>query len=121
MADWMDEPIGQITRDRALAKFLKITERGALRQANACMAIARGLCNHAREMHAAEDGTYPLLAVNPITQMFKLRKANPEKKRTDRIPLNRVGVVWLMLRRRAILGGSDPQRTSGPQPIGFQL
>lgn len=112
MADWIDKPIGQITRDTALAKFLKITERGALRQANACMAIARGLCNHAREMHAAEDGTYPLLAVNPITQMFKLRKANPEKERTNRVPLNKVGAVWLMLRKRAVYGRSDPQRTA---------
>lgn len=101
MSDWQDEPIASITRDKALAKFVAITERGAPSQANSCMVYLRALCNHAREMHVTPDGQYPILAVNPVTQMFRLRKPNPEKPRTGRVPLDRVGAVWSMLRKRA--------------------
>jgi integrase len=102
MSTWLDKPIASITRDMVLAKFVAITERGAPSQANACCVYLRALCNHAREMHVTPDGLYPILAVNPVTQMFRLRKPNPEKPRTGRIPLDKVGAVWSMLRKRAV-------------------
>ncbi|MCP5471087.1 MAG: tyrosine-type recombinase/integrase [Sinobacteraceae bacterium] len=103
MSEWQDQPIANITRDTALAKHVEITDRGAPSQANACMVYLRALCNHAREMHADKTtGAYTILAVNPVTLMFKRRKPNPEKPRTGRIPLDRIGAVWSMLRKRAV-------------------
>lgn len=89
-----------------------VMSESAPTQANQCFFCLRALCYYAREMHAAEDGTYPVLAVNPITQMFKLRKPNPKNARKERIPLNRVGDVWNYLRLKATAGYRDHERTA---------
>jgi integrase len=73
---------------------------------------SRVACYYAREMHATEDGTYPVLAVNPITQMFKLRKPNPKNSRKERVPLNKIGDVWNYLRVKAACGHRDHERTA---------
>lgn len=99
LASWLDKPIATITRDRCLAKFTEISNH-APTAANSTMRWLRALCNHAREKYGTDEG-YPILAVNPVTRMFKLRKPNAEEVRKDRIPLDKVGAVWLMLRRRA--------------------
>lgn len=112
LEDWIDRPVSQITRNDCLAKFTAITERGAPQQANACMIYLRALLNFARESHATDDGAYPILAVNPVTAMFRLRKANPEQPRTRRIPLERIGHVWNMLRKRAKEARTDHERTA---------
>jgi hypothetical protein len=39
-----------------------------------------------------------VLAVNPVTQMFKTQDKNPEPPRTRPIPLEYVGPVWNFLR-----------------------
>jgi integrase len=53
-----------------------------------------------------------VLAVNPITQMFKLRKPNPKNTRKERVPLNKVGDVWNYLRVKAGSGHRDHERTA---------
>jgi integrase len=111
LSEWIDEPLVTISRDKALKKFVVMSE-SAPTQANQCFFCLRALCNYAREMHAAEDGTYPVLAVNPITQVFKLRKPNPKNARKERIPLNRVGAVWNYLRLKAAAGYRDHERTA---------
>lgn len=99
LLDLLDKPIAELTRDKCLAKFTTLSSRSES-VANQAMVYLRALCNHAREMHATEDGEYPVLPVNPVTRMTKLRKLNPTRSRKTRIPLARVGAVWSMLRRR---------------------
>src|SRR5690606_3844989 len=111
LAAWLDEPVAQINRNKCLAKFVELSERGP-QQANLCMAYLRSLLNHAREMHATDDGESPVLPFNPVTAMFRIRKPNPERARTTRIPLDRVGKVWLMLRRRAAEARTLHDRTA---------
>jgi integrase len=110
-ASWMDEPVASITRDRCLAKFTTLSER-APAAANLSFVYLRALLNHAREMHADEDGEYRLLSQNPVTRMFKLRKPNANKARDTRIPLDRVGACWNWLRARAVEGRSETERTA---------
>lgn len=111
LTDWLDQPIAQITRNKVVEKFDAFTARAPI-QANACMRYLRALCNHAREMHATPEGEYPVLAINPVKQMLNQRKLNRERARTDRIPLNRIGAVWLMLRRQAVEAARDHERTA---------
>jgi len=111
LSDWIDDPVASITRDKVISKFDKLSEEAPI-QGNACMRYLRALCNHAREMHATPDGDYPILAINPVKQMLNRRKLNLERARTDRIPLNKVGAVWLMLRKRAVEAPRDHERTA---------
>lgn len=98
--DWADQPIASITRDACLERFNLLTAR-APTQSNACMGAIRALCNHARELYANEDGSYRILAANPVERMLKIRKLNKEAVRTGRIPLDRIGAVWNVLRKRS--------------------
>ena len=100
---WANEPIASITREKCLKRFNEITKRSPS-QANQAFIILRALINHAREMHATEDGEYPILAVNPVTRMLKLRKLNPEEVRDRRIPTEKIGAVWSMLQDRIANG-----------------
>lgn len=111
LTSWLDEPVATITRDKCLAKFTEISVR-APQQANACMVYLRALLNHAREMHATDDGQFPLLAVNPVSRLWKLKKPNPEKPRDTRIPLNRVGECWNWLRKVAAEARTESERTA---------
>jgi integrase len=111
LSDWLDKPVATITRDACLAKFTELSN-GAPSAANLTMVYLRALCNHAREMHATDAGDYPVLAFNPVTKMLRLRKLNPEKPRTGRVPLNRVGHVWLALQRRRTNARDVDDRTA---------
>lgn len=111
MADWIDLPVSSITRDMCLGKFIAMSAGGPT-QANTTMRYARALFNHAKLMHETPDGQFPILASNPVTAMFRLRKPNVQKPRTRRVPLNKVGAVWLMLRRRADAARTIHERTA---------
>jgi integrase len=63
-------------------------------------------------MHATDDGDYPILAVNPVSRLYKLRRKNPEKARESRIPLDKVGAVWLELQRRRAEARTIDNRTA---------
>lgn len=108
---WLDEPVADITRDMCLAKFTAMSERTPT-QANKMARNLRALLNHAREMHATDDGDFPILAVNPVSRMFKLRKPNPENPSATRIPLNKVGACWNWLRARAVEARKEDDRTA---------
>lgn len=111
LTTWLDEPVAAITRDQCLAKFTEVTER-APQVANSMAVYLRALLNHAREMHATDDGDYPILAVNPVSRMFKLRKRNAEKVSSTRIPLDKVGACWNWLRKRATEARTENERTA---------
>jgi integrase len=75
------------------------------------MVTLRALCNWAREQYASDD-EYPLLPVNPVTRMFKVRRKNPERARTRRLPIEKVGEVWAMLKKRRVEGRTVEDRVS---------
>ena len=100
LKNWADLPIANITRDACVERF-NLLSAGAPTQSNACMGMVRALCNHARELYANEDGSYKILAANPVERMLKIRKLNKEAVRNGRIPLDRIGAVWNMLRQRS--------------------
>lgn len=115
LADLADKPIASITRDLCLERFRKLTEQGLTGQANQCMVSLRALCNYARERHAAPDGSYTILAVNPVTMAFgkhKLGKLHKIKARDARIPADKIGAVWSMLQRRRAEARTVDDRTS---------
>lgn len=112
LSDWLDKPVATtITRDACLAKFTELSAN-APSASNLTMVYLRALSNHAREMHATDDGDYPVMAHNPVTKMLRLRKLNPEKPRTGRVPLDRVGHVWLALQRRRVNARDVDDRTA---------
>lgn len=111
LADWADKPVSTITRESCLARFETLSQRAA-GQANQCFVNVRALLNHAREMFATEDGDYPLLPVNPVQRMFKIRKPNPETPKDGRIPQGRIGKVWAMLQKRRNAARTVDDRTA---------
>ena len=96
---WAKEPVANLTRDKCLKRFDVLTKRSAS-QANQAFVILKALLNHAREMHATDNGDYSLLPINPVQRMLKLRKLNPEAPRDRRIPTDKIGAVWSMLQER---------------------
>lgn len=103
--DWLDRPVAGITKAMCLERFLRITKKGkngqpAPHTANAAFVYLRAWLNFAREHHANPDGSYPILPVNPVTQMWKTQDRNVEVPRSRSIPLERIGHVWNLLREK---------------------
>jgi integrase len=97
-AAWADKPVTQITRDACVKRFREMSKT-APGQANQAFRNLRALLNWARESNATNEGTYPILAINPVVLMFKTARANPEKARSTRIPNEKIGAVWSMLEK----------------------
>lgn len=112
LGDWADKPIASITREKCLDRYEQITNRGAASQATQCFVNLRALINHAREMFTNEEGEPLIFVTNPVSRMFKIRKPNPEKARTSRIPLDKIGAVWLALQKRRLVNANINDRTS---------
>jgi hypothetical protein len=117
LADWIDEPVTEITWEMCLARFKEITNRGAPVQANLCMDYLRALLNHGRKMHRDNKGRSTILVDNPVSLMYELRKRNPEKERDTHIPLvpcEPTVIVRIMARAQLIDGGSGNSRQPRP-------
>ena len=98
-SEWAHKPVATITRDACIKRFRDLSKTAPV-SANGAFRNLRALLNWAREKNAAPDGTYPILPVNPVAQMFKqggMAKWNPEKPRATRIPKDKIGVVWNIL------------------------
>jgi integrase len=109
LAEWLSRPWSRITRDMCIEKFRRLSSR-APTQANTCMRYLRAILNWGREKYATEDGQYPVLAINPVTRLFKLQKPNPTKAKRTRIPLNKVGLCWLWLRGQSANARTQKER-----------
>lgn len=120
--DWLDRPIAEINRDMCIKRF-KQRSKTAPTQINQSFRNLRALINYARELHAAEDGTYTILATNPVTQMFKggLVQWNIEKPRTTRIPKNMIGAAWEVLQQHANPNYNNRITCTGADLICFML
>lgn len=95
-ADWADKPVANITKDACIKKFQQMSKSGPV-YANQAFRYLRALLNRAREQSVTNEGFYTLLPVNPVSQMAKVSRWNPEKPRDTRIPLEQVHVVWKAL------------------------
>jgi integrase len=98
-AEWLDRPVAGITRDMCMTQITKV-EAGYPKQVARIAAYLSSLLNHARELHATDEG-YPILAVNPVTRMKKIKQLQKPKARSTSLPVSKVGAAWLALRRRA--------------------
>lgn len=117
-ADWADKPVASITRDACLKRFRELSKK-APTQSNMAFRNLRALLNWAREKNATGDGEYPILPINPVSQMFKqggMAKWNPEKARDGRIPKDKIGAAWLLLQQCA-----DPERNRRSTSIAADL
>lgn len=102
-SSWADKPVVTITRDACIKRFRELSKT-APAQANQAFRNLRALLNWAREKNATSDGNYPILPVNPVSQMFKqggMAKWNPQKARATRVPQEKIGAVWLLLEQHA--------------------
>ena len=102
-ADWAGKPVANITKDMCVKRFRE-RSKTAPTQANQSFRYLRALLNWARDKYVNSDGTYPILAVNPVAQAIKSggqANWNLEKPRTTRIPRDKIGLVWSMLQEFA--------------------
>lgn len=111
LAGWLDAPVAHITRAACLEKFTEMSATAPV-STNLTFEYLRAVLNYARELHANEDGEYTILPTNPVSRMFKIRRKNPEKPRDRRIPIGKVGEVWLELERRRAEARTIDQRTA---------
>ena len=69
-AEWADKPVAEINREACIKRFRERSKTAPV-QTNQAFRNLRALLNWAREKNATSDGTYPILPVNPVSQMFK--------------------------------------------------
>jgi len=122
-SDWADLPVATITREACIKRFRVLSETAPV-QTNQSFRNLRALLNWAREKNATSDGAYPVLPVNPVSQMFKkggLVQWNPEKARATRIPKDKLGAVWLMLTAHSNPDNHIPTTCISADLIAFML
>ena len=94
LADWKDQPIVKITRDKILALYRKKSEDSPA-QANQAFRILRALLNYARA--AYQPGGTPIIIDNPVNVISDLKIWNTIKAKNRRIPTDQVGKAWNLL------------------------
>jgi len=98
-SDWLDKPVRKITRKSCAERFAKVSET-APSSANQAFVILRAILNFARDRYRTDDE--PLLPENPVDVLKRTWHAT--KARTERVPHDKLGAVWVAL---------DEQRTQG--------
>ena len=94
-ASWADRPVATITRDGCRRRFAALSKDGPI-QANQAFRVLRALLKYARAVYRTDDA--PLLPENPVEVLNDAGLWNPETPRTDRIPLDKVGKAFALLR-----------------------
>lgn len=122
LPDWLDTPMAAtVTRDACLVRFaelsdteinLKTGKKGKKGASNLTFVYLRAICNHARELYSMDNGEFTIFATNPVSRMVKVRKLNPGKSRSGRIPKDRIGHVWLALEHRRANARDAEDRTA---------
>ena len=108
--DWMDKPVAGITRDMCMTKITEVEARYPKQVAKIAQYLSQ-LLGHARELHATDDG-YPILAVNPVQRMRRIKQLRKPKARSTRLPIGKIGHAWLALRKRAANPVRELDRTT---------
>lgn len=94
-SDWADRPAIEITRDKVAVRFAELSERSNA-QSNQAMRILRALLNYARGKYRPDDK--PLLLENPVSVLSDTKVWNRVKARSGRIPTDKIGASWNLLR-----------------------
>ena len=102
--DWKDKPIAAITRDMVLKLFRKRSGESPA-QANQAFRNLRALINYAMETY--RPGNEPILSENPVNVISGAKIWNVIKPKNRKIPLNKVGRAWDMLKKMQ----EDPAQT----------
>ncbi len=92
---WKDEPITIITRDMVLSLFRQRSEESPA-QANQAFRVLRALVNYAMETY--RPGNESILSENPVNVISGAKIWNVIKPKNRKIPLNKVGRAWVMLK-----------------------
>ncbi len=98
-SDWADKPVTTINRRVCVERFRELSKT-APASTNLAFRNLRALLNYVRVENLSDDGVYKVLPVNPVLKM----PWNPDVKRENRIPPDKVGEVWLLLE-----ASSDPE------------
>lgn len=94
-ADWADRPVIEITRDMVAIRFSELSERSAA-QSNQAFRNLRAILNYARGKYRPDNK--PLLVENPVSVLSDTRAWNKVKARPNKIPLDKIGLVWNFIR-----------------------
>lgn len=122
-ACWADKPIALINREVVVKRFRELSKSAPI-QTNLAFRNLRALLNWAREKYSTSDGTYTILAVNPVSQALKqngLVQWNKEKARVSRIPKSKIGEVWIMLEEYANKANKISTTCTSADLIAFML
>jgi len=92
LPQWMDKPLGSITRE-AVAKRHKAASEHSATGANKAMRLLRALFNYASEEYLDEN-QHPLFPDNPVRTLSHKRTWNRETRRSSRIMTHELPVWW---------------------------
>lgn len=97
---WLSLPVSSLTRNMCYDRFKELSKTAPI-ASNLTMVYLRSILNHAAEKFADEiTGERTILTTNPAARAIKLAGGlNEEGASNRRIPLERVGHVWLALKR----------------------
>lgn len=108
-SDWKDKPAGSITREMALQRFREATERSPA-QANQAFRILRALLNYAAA--AYREGEKTILSSNPVQAISDSKLWNQIDARKSRIPTDKIGHVWNLIRTTRAVPATAGARTA---------
>lgn len=94
-SSWADRPAIEITRDKVAVRFRQLTKRGPA-QANQAFRNLRAILNYARAAHRPDDK--PIFIENPVSVLSDTHLWNKIKPRSGRIPTDKIGLAWNILR-----------------------
>ena len=93
-SSWADRPAIEISRDKVIALFRELTERGPA-QANQAFRNLRAILNYARAAYRPDDS--PILIENPVSILSDTKLWNKIRSRSGRIPTGKIGLTWNLL------------------------
>lgn len=115
-SDWLDKPVRTITRKSCAERFGELSKTGPM-TANQAFVILRALLNFARDRYRTDDE--PLLPENPVDVLK--RTWHPSKARTERVPHDKIGAVWLALEEQRTKGSVARGLSTAAAFVQFQL
>lgn len=117
-SQWADRPAIEITRDKVIAHFRELTERGPA-QANQAFRNLRAILNYARAAYRPDDK--PLLIDNPVSVLSDTKLWNKVRPRSGRIPTDKIGLAWNTLRALRESPGETTIRHTLTDAVSFLL
>ncbi len=115
---WADRPAIEITRDKVIGLFRQLTERGPA-QANQAFRNLRAILNYARAAYRPDDK--PMLIENPVSILSDTKLWNKIRPRSGRIPTDKIGIAWNILRSVREAPGETVIRQCMADAVSFLL